>query len=139
MMTFEQRQQKIIEEFAAFDDWMMKYEYIMELGRQLPAFPDELRADMNRIKGCQSNVWVRVALHDGVLRMHADSDALIVKGLAAIVHRLFDGLTPREVRDAEVAVFHEIGLDRHISPARTNGLVAMLHHVQQAAATYATS
>ncbi len=137
MSMIEQRQQAIRDAFDAYDDWMMKYEYIIELGRQLPSVSDEVRTDAYLIRGCQSKVWVRVTVRDGLLHIEAESDSLIVKGLAALVYSIFEGVPPHEARDAQITIFHDIGLDQHLSPARANGFVALLRQIQAAAANAA--
>ena len=129
MTTIAEVQEKIIEEFGFFDDWMDRYRYIIDLARNLPDFPAEWQTEANKVRGCQSQVWF-VAEPDGdKLVFHAVSDAHIVGGLIAILLRIYSGRTPAEILTAKPDFIHAIGLDEHLSPTRNNGLHAMLTRI----------
>ena len=129
MTTIAEVQEEIIEEFAFFDDWMDRYRYIIDLARKLPDFPSEWQTDVNKVRGCQSQVWF-VAEPDGdKLVFHAVSDAHIVGGLIAILLRIYSGRAPAEILAAKPDFIHAIGLDEHLSPTRNNGLHAMLTRI----------
>lgn len=133
--TIAEEQRLIAEDFALFDDWREKIEYVLDLGRNLAPFPEAERTDANKVKGCQSQVWM-VADTDragGRMRIHADSDAFIVKGLIALLLRLYDGRPATEILASPPAVFEEIGLGAHLSPTRANGLHAMIKRIRQLA------
>lgn len=133
--TIAEEQAAIAEDFELFDDWREKIEYVLELGKKLEPFPEEHRVDANKVKGCQSQVWM-VAMPDaesGTLRIQADSDAFIVKGLIALLLRLYDRRPPADILDNPPDVFDEIGLGRHLSPTRANGLHAMINRIRQIA------
>ncbi|MBT8086533.1 MAG: SufE family protein [Gammaproteobacteria bacterium] len=127
-MTNEIRaaEQEIIDEFALFDDWMDRYQYLIDLGRRLPEFPDELRMEENRIRGCQSQVWFVADEKDGRLYFRAISDAAIVSGLIALLLRLYSGRKPREIVDTPPEFVTALKLESHLSPTRSNGLSSML-------------
>jgi len=119
-------QQELVEEFQYFDDWMDRYQYIIDLGRRLPEFPDELRTEHNKIKGCQSQVWF-VAEHDGErMQYRAISDAAIVSGLIALLLRIYSGRRPEDIIATPPNFVAELQLEHHLSPTRSNGLSAML-------------
>ena len=133
--TIAEEQAAIAEDFELFDDWRERIEYVLELGKKLEPFPEEHRVDANKVKGCQSQVWM-VAMPDaesGTLRIQADSDAFIVKGLIALLLRLYDRRPPADILDNPPDVFDEIGLGRHLSPTRANGLHAMINRIRQIA------
>lgn len=133
--TIAEEQAAIAEDFELFDDWREKIEYVLELGKKLAPFADELRTDDNKVRGCQSQVWI-VAETDsasGLLRIQADSDAFIVKGLIALLLRLYDDRKPEEVLANPPDVFEQIGLGKHLSPTRANGLHAMIKRIHQIA------
>lgn len=134
MQTIEQVQRELIDSFALFEDWMDKYKYIIDLGRQLPEFPEELKVDEYRIFGCQSMVWIHCSYHEGVVQFQATSDSAIVSGLIAILLRVFNQRTPQEILDSKVDFINEIGLGEHLSPTRANGLHAMLKQIWMYAA-----
>lgn len=141
--TIAEEQAAIAEDFALFDDWREKIEYVLELGKNLEPFPDEHRTDANKVRGCQSQVWM-VAETDpasGALRIKADSDAFIVKGLIALLLRLYANRKPADIVANPPAVFEEIGLGKHLSPTRANGLHAMIKRIHQiaTAAVHGTS
>ena len=127
-------QQEIIDEFALFDDWMDRYQYIIDLGRRLPEFPDELRTDENRIRGCQSQVWFVPEKRDGRLYFQAISDAAIVSGLIAILLRLYSGRDPKDILDSPPDFVEALQLQSHLSPTRSNGLGSMLEAIRGFAA-----
>ena len=118
-------QEDIIEEFSVFDEWLDKYDYLIELSDTLPAIADEHRTDNYVIKGCQSRVWVDARLEDGKVYFAADSDAIITKGIIALLIRVMNGRTPQEILDLELYFIDAIGLGENLSPTRSNGLVAM--------------
>ncbi|NBB71592.1 MAG: SufE family protein [Alphaproteobacteria bacterium] len=133
------RQRELEEEFALFDDWREKIEYVMDLGKALPPFPEEARTEGNRVHGCQSQVWMdaRIDPETGRLRLVADSDAILVKGLIGLLLRLYDDRPPREIVDNPPEVFERIGLGRHLTPGRANGLYEMVRRVRELAAAQA--
>lgn len=128
--TIAEKQAEIVGEFAAIADWRDRYRHIIELGRQLPDLPEELRNDNFKVKGCQSQVWLLPSLEDGKVIYRADSDAAIVKGLVAIVLRVFSGHTPDEILASKPDFVDQIGLSEHLSQTRANGLSAMLKQIQ---------
>ncbi len=127
-------QREIIEEFALFDDWMDRYQYIIDLGRRLPPFPDELCTDENLIRGCQSQVWFVAEQRDGRLFFQAISDAAIVSGLIAILLRLYSGRDPNDILDSPPDFVEALQLQSHLSPTRSNGLGSMLSAIRGFAA-----
>jgi len=129
-MTIKEIQEEIIEEFVGFDDWMDKYAYLIELGTDLSGLESQYQTDQNLIKGCQSKVWFNAKLEDGVVKIEADSDAIIVKGIAALLIRVFDNQTPEAIMNADLHFIDEIGLKQHLSPTRSNGLVAMVKQIK---------
>lgn len=135
-MTINQTQDEIIEEFAIFDDWLDKYAYIVDLARSLPPISTEHRTEQYVIQGCQSRVWVDASLEDGLMRFSADSDAIITKGIIALLIRVLDGHTPAEVAAADLYFIDKIGLAANLSPTRANGLVAMIRQMKLYAIAY---
>ena len=129
-LSIEERAAQIVEEFAFFDDWLGRYEYLIELGKELPLIDDAYKTDAFRIRGCQSQVWLRPELEDGRLHFKADSDALITKGLIALLVRVLDGESPENVADADLAFLEQIGMNEHLSPTRKNGLNAMVERIR---------
>ena len=129
-MTINEIQEEIIEEFAAFDEWMDKYSYLIEIGNDLEGFKDEWRLEQNLIEGCQSKVWVHAELQDGKIIYSADSDAIITKGIIALLIRVLSGRTPDEILNAELTFVEQIGLKDHLSPTRSNGLLAMMKQMR---------
>ena len=127
-------QQEIIDEFGLFDDWMDRYQYLIDLGRRLPEFPDELRTDEHRIRGCQSQVWFVPEERDGRLYFQAISDAAIVSGLIALLLRLYSGREPRDILDTPANFVEALELQSHLSPTRSNGLSSMLKAIRGFAA-----
>jgi len=129
-MTINEIQEEIIEEFAAFDEWMDKYSYLIEIGNDLNNFKDEWRLEQNLIEGCQSKVWVHAELQDGKIIYSADSDAIITKGIIALLIRVLSGRTPDEILNTELSFVEEIGLKDHLSPTRSNGLLSMMKQMR---------
>ncbi len=137
-MTIDQTQTEIVEEFSAFDDWMDKYSFLIELGNALEPYPDQYRMDQNLIEGCQSKVWLNAELNDGKVVFEGDSDAIIVKGIVALLIRVLSGHTPDEILNSELVFVEQIGLKEHLSPTRSNGLVAMIKQMRLYALAYKT-
>ncbi len=127
-------QQEIVEEFGLFDDWMDRYQYIIDLGRRLPEFPEALRTEENRIRGCQSQVWFVAKQEDGRLYFQAISDAAIVSGLIALLLRLYSGREPQDILDTPPDFVQALQLESHLSPTRSNGLNSMLQAIRGFAA-----
>ncbi len=130
MMTIEERQQDVIEEFSAFTDWMDKYSLLIELGNDLNSLDETHRVDQNLIEGCQSRVWLHAEMTDGCVVFTADSDAIITKGIAALLVSVLSGHTPEEILNADLHFIDKIGLKEHLSPTRSNGLVAMVKQMR---------
>lgn len=135
-MTIKEAQDEIIEEFETLGDWMDKYEYIIQLGKDLPLIDEQYRKDENLIKGCQSRVWLHSEFKDGKIYFTADSDALITKGLVSMVIRVLSGHTPKEIAEADLYFVDKIGLRSHLSPTRSNGLLSMLKQMKMYAIAY---
>ena len=129
-MTIKETQKQIVEEFAFFTDWMEKYEYLIDLGKTLPPFPDEKKREENLIPGCQSRVWLYSLCENGKLFFYADSDAIITKGIISLLIKVFSGHSPKEILDADVDFINQIGLKEHLSPTRANGLVSMMKQIK---------
>ena len=129
-MTIKEEQDAIVEDFSFFSDWMDKYEYIIQLGKDLPLIEEQYKTENNLIKGCQSRVWLHAEFTDGKLLFTADSDAIITKGLVAMVIRVLSGHTPKEIVDADIYFIDAIGLKDHLSPTRSNGLLSMLRQIK---------
>ena len=137
-MTINETQDRILEEFSVFDEWLDRYNYLIELSGELPQIDPEHRTDQYVIKGCQSRVWVDATLDDdGKMHFTADSDAIITKGIISLLIRVLDGHTPEEVRDADLYFIDRIGLAQNLSPTRANGLLAMIRQMKLFAAAYA--
>lgn len=132
----QQAQQEIVDEFAIFDDWMGRYEYLIDLGKELPEFPDEWRTEENKIRGCQSQVWFHTGLDDGRMQFQGISDAAIVSGLIAVLMRVYGGRYPQDILNSTPDFIGEIGFDEHLSPTRSNGLHAMLAALYSRAQRY---
>ncbi len=135
-MNIKATQQEIIEEFSFFDDWMQRYEYIIELGKSLKAFPEEQKKDENIIKGCQSKVWLHADFHEGQVTYLADSDAILTKGIIALLIRVYSEKSPQEILEAPTDFIDQIGLKEHLSPTRANGLVSMIKQIKLFALAY---
>ncbi|WP_416980555.1 SufE family protein [Alistipes ihumii] len=135
-MTINEAQDEIIGEFSVFDEWLDKYEYLIELSGSLPAIGEEHRNEQFLIRGCQSRVWVDAELRDGKIYFTADSDAIITKGIIALLIRVLSGRTPQEIVDSDLYVIDRIGLRENLSPTRANGLLAMIKQMKLYALAY---
>ena len=135
-MTIEATQQELVEEFAIFEDWMGRYEYVIDLGKDLPDFPEEWQTEANRIKGCQSQVWLNMQMQGDELHIDGTSDAAIVKGLVAIVLKVYSDRKPQDILNAKPDFIKDIGFTDHLSPTRSNGLHAMLRAIYQKAGEF---
>ncbi len=138
IMTLEEKQNEIIDEFSAFDDWMDRYQYLVELGNALPPLPDADKTDQNLIDGCQSRVWLVADYADGRITFRGESDAVIVKGIVALLVRVLSGCTPSEILDSDLHFIDRIGLKEHLSPTRSNGLLAMVKQMKMYALAFKT-
>ena len=136
IMTIEQVQQDIIEEFSIYEDWMDKYGYLIELGNSLQNLKPSLKNDQHLIKGCQSRVWLVPEFKDGKIYFEGESDAVIVKGLVVLLLRVVSGRTPVEIMENELHFVDDIGLKQHLSPTRSNGLLAMIKQIKLYAVAY---
>ena len=130
MPSIAEIQEELIDEFALFDDWMEKYEHLIELGKSLPLIDPELKTDERIIKGCQSKVWLDAKLEDGKVLFTADSDAIITKGIIAVLIRVFSGHSPEKIAEAKTEFIDQIGLREHLSPTRANGLLSMIKQMK---------
>ncbi len=128
--TIQEREQTIIEEFAFFDDWMQKYEYLIELGEAMPLIEDVYKTEDYTVKGCQAQVWLRSEFSGGVVRFRADSDAMITKGLVALLVRVLDEQPPEDIASADLNFLDAIDMKEHLSPTRKNGLDAMVKQIR---------
>ena len=137
-MTIDQIQEELIDEFALFDDWMDKYQYLIDLGKSLPLIDETLKTDDKIIKGCQSKVWLDAQLDSDKVVFKADSDAIITKGIVAVLVRAYSNQTPDAIINADTGFIDEIGLKEHLSPTRANGLVAMIKQMKLYALAYQT-
>lgn len=136
-MTINDTQDEIIEEFSGFDDWMDKYQLLIDMGNDLAPLKEQYKVESNLIEGCQSRVWLTAEEDEaGLLTFGAESDALIVKGIVALLLRVFSGHTPQEILDADLYFVQEIGLSEHLSPTRSNGLLAMIKQIKFYALAY---
>jgi len=135
-MTIKEIQEEIIDEFSMFDDWMERYEYIIELGKSLPLINESFKLDENLIVGCQSKVWLHSEIKDKTINFTADSDAILTKGIVAILLRVFNNQNPQDILDADLYFIDEIGLKEHLSPTRANGLVSMIKQIKLYALAY---
>tara|TARA_R110002020_G_scaffold303939_5_gene519668 strand:+ start:12586 stop:13011 length:426 start_codon:yes stop_codon:yes gene_type:complete len=138
MSTIKEIQEEIVDEFAMFDDWMQRYEYMIDLGKSLPLIDEKYKTEEYIIKGCQSKVWVHADMKDGKVAFTADSDAIITKGIIAILIRAFSNQPPQAILDADTSFIDEIGLKEHLSPTRANGLVSMIKQIKLYAVAYQT-
>lgn len=129
-MTISEITKEIVEDFSALEEWMDKYNYLIEMGKELPLIDPALRNDNYLIRGCQSRVWINADLKDGKIFYTADSDAIITKGLAALMIRVFTGHTPEEIINADLSFIEKIGLKEHLSPTRSNGLASMIKQIK---------
>lgn len=135
-MTIQEIEEQIINEFANFDEWLDKYGYLIELGKDCPVIDEKDKTESNLIKGCQSRVWLSCEHRDGRLFFAADSDAVITKGIIALLIRTFNGQTPKDILDADLHFIDVIGLKEHLSPSRSNGLVSMIKQIKAYALAY---
>ena len=126
MKSINELQDEVIEEFSSFDDWMDRYQMLIDLGNELEPLDEKYKTESNLIDGCQSRVWLQADYHDGVIDFQAESDALIVKGIVALLIRVLSGHSPKEIMDADLYFIDRIGLHDHLSPTRSNGLLAMV-------------
>ncbi len=137
-MSIEEIEQEIIDEFELFEDWMGKYEYLIDMGKSLPIIEDKYKTEDKLIKGCQSRVWMQSELKDGKIIFTADSDAIITKGMVALMVRVLSNHTPDEILNAKLGFVDKIGLTQHLSPTRSNGLVSMIKQMKMDALAYKT-
>ena len=135
-MTINERQDEIIDEFQGFDDWMDKYQLLIDLGNEQQPLDEKYKTESNLIDGCQSRVWLQADYHDGIIDFTAESDALIVKGIVALLIRVLSGHTPQEILDADLYFIEQIGLKEHLSPTRSNGLLAMVKQMRMYAVAF---
>lgn len=138
-MTIQEIEEQIVSEFSMFDDWMDKYSYLIEIGSSMPSMNETYKTEDNLIKGCQSQVWFHAELRDGLLYFEADSDAIITKGIAGLLVRVFSGQRPRDIVDADLHFIDTIGLMQHLSPTRSNGLLSMIKQIKYYALAYANN
>lgn len=135
-MTIEEIEAQIIDEFAMYDDWMDKYAYLIEIGSGMEGMNETYKTEDNLIKGCQSRVWFHAELKDGLLYFTADSDAIITKGIAGLLIRVFSGQKPEDIAKADLHFIDVIGLTQHLSPTRSNGLLSMVKQIKYYALAY---
>lgn len=135
-MTIQEIQEEIVDEFTMFDEWMDKYEHIIELGKELPLIEEQYKTDENLIKGCQSRVWLHAEMQDDNIVFTADSDAIITKGIIALMIRTFSNQTPKDIAEANVDFIDKIGLKEHLSPTRSNGLLSMVKQIKMYAIAF---
>ncbi|SHF98417.1 Cysteine desulfuration protein SufE [Flavobacterium segetis] len=135
-MKIKEIQDEIVDEFSMFDDWMERYEYIIELGKKLPIIKEEYKTDNNIIKGCQSKVWLQGEQNDDTVVFTADSDAILTKGIIAILIRTFSNQKAADILQADMDFIDEIGLKEHLSPTRANGLVSMIKNIKMYALAF---
>ena len=135
-MTINELQDEIVEEFSAFDDWMDKYQLLIDLGNEQEPLDDRYKTEQNLIDGCQSRVWLQADYRDGLIEFQAESDALIVKGIVALLIRVLSGHSPQEIIDADLYFIDRIGLHEHLSPTRSNGLLAMIKKIRAYAVAF---
>ncbi len=136
--SLPQTQQELIDEFALFSDWQDRYEHLIELGKDLPLIAPEHKTDDNLVRGCQSRVWLHAAPQNGLIHFTADSDAMITKGIVALLVRVFNDRTPQEILSASTEFIDQIGLRAHLSPNRANGLSAMIDQMKRYALAYSS-
>ncbi|MCO5231347.1 MAG: SufE family protein [Chitinophagales bacterium] len=135
-MSINEIQDSIIEDFSMYEDWADKYEFIIELGKELPAMNELYKIEENLIKGCQSRVWLHAHEEEGVLKFQADSDAIITKGIIGLLIKVFSGHTAQEIANTDIYFLKEIGLQEHLSPTRANGLVSMVKQIKNYAIAF---
>ena len=132
-MTLEEKKRQVVEDFSMYDEWLDKYEYLIELGKGMDAFPEEKKTEDRLIKGCQSRVWLDSELRDGKLWFTADSDAIITRGIISLLVGVYSGCSPEEIAGDDFAFIGEIGLRDNLSPTRANGLVSMIETIKEIA------
>ena len=137
-MTIKEIQDEIVDEFSIFDDWDERFQYVIDLGKNLPLIEEKFKTDENTIKGCQSKVWLQGEQTDGKIVFTADSDAIITKGIIAILIRVFSNQKPSDILEANTDFIDQIGLKEHLSPTRANGLVSMIKQIKMYALAYST-
>ena len=135
-MTINELQDNVIEEFSVFDDWMDKYALLIDLGNSLPPLDEKYKTESNLIEGCQSRVWFQADYADGKITFQGESDAVIVKGIVSLLIQILSGHTPQEILDADLYFIDKVGLKEHLSPTRSNGLVAMVKQMRLYAMAY---
>lgn len=136
MTDIENKEQKIIEDFSLFDDPLTQYEYLIDIGNKLPLFPDDLKTDDSIVKGCQSTVWLHTSLENGRMKLQADSNTVITKGIIAVLIRVLNNELPEDILNAKLEFIDKIGLRSHLSEQRSNGLNAMILRIRQEAIKY---
>ena len=133
MNTLEEAKKAVVDDFSMYDEWLDKYEYLIELGKNLEPYPEENKTEDNLIKGCQSRVWLDSSVEDGKLFFKADSDAIITKGIISLLISVYSGRTPKEIAEDDFGFIEEIGLKENLSPTRANGLVSMISKIKELA------
>jgi cysteine desulfuration protein SufE len=129
-MTLKKIQNEIVEEFSFFEDWMERYEHLIELGKELPEFDSSLKVSENLIRGCQSKVWIHAEMNDEKVMLQAHSDAILTKGMVALLLRVFNNRKPTEILNEDLFFIDKVGLKEHLSPTRANGLLAMVKQIK---------
>ena len=129
-MTIQEKSQAVVDEFAIFEDWMDKYAYLIELGKDVPLIDEKFKTNQYLISGCQSRVWLHAEMKDGLMLLSADSDAVITKGIASLLIRVLSGETPKDIMEADLGFLQQIGLQEHLSPTRANGLNSMIKQIK---------
>ena len=132
--SLQEIENEIVDEFSMFDDWLDKYEYLIELGKALKDYPEEKKTDDRLVKGCQSRVWIDFQMKEGRIFFNADSDAIITKGIISLLIKIYSGRTPEEILSSDFSVVERIGLKENLSPTRANGLVSMIAMIREIAA-----
>ena len=132
--SLQEIENEIVDEFLMFDDWLDKYEYLIELGKALKDYPEDKKTDDRLVKGCQSRVWIDFQMKDGRIFFNADSDAIITKGIISLLIKIYSGRTPEEILSSDFSVVERIGLKENLSPTRANGLVSMIAMIREIAA-----
>ena len=130
MMSLKDRQDEVVSQFAMFDDWLDKYEYLIDLGKNLPLFPESLKTEDRLVKGCQSKVWLEAKVNEGKMEFTADSDALITKGIIALLIYVYSGTKVEEIANDDFSFIDKLGLKENLSPTRSNGLVSMIEKIK---------
>ena len=133
MKSLQEVENEVVDEFSMFDEWLDKYEYIIDLGKSLTDYPDSAKTDDKLIKGCQSRVWLDSRVEDGRVVFNADSDAIITKGIISLLIKIYSGRTPEEILESDFSVVEKIGLRENLSPTRANGLVSMIDKIREIA------